>query len=62
MNKVKVFRCGICKAKEINTAFTRHGLRHHLKEEHRILNRLTNASGSNTAGDKYIKQGWWIEE
>lgn len=54
--EVKVFFCGLCK-KEKRRAMTRHGLRHHLTEEHGIKNEKFN--GEDVSG-KLRKQKWVI--
>lgn len=55
--KIKLFKCGLCRNERY--IGTRHGLRKHLKEEHRIMSRLANSSGEKK---KKIKQRWWITE
>lgn len=63
--KVKKYICGICKDKGINTNFTRHGLRYHMKHEHFILTSITNSKDVKGTGDRsrsLHKQSWWITE
>ena len=41
--KIKIFECGLCGEKE-REKMTRHGLRKHLREYHKIVSKLTNSS------------------
>ena len=55
--EIKKVKCGLCK-KDKRIWMTRHSLRKHLREEHRIMSAITNQSG---ADKRKEKQSWWIE-
>jgi len=54
---IKKFKCGLCK-QEKRYYMARHSLRKHLREEHRIMDEITNKDTSK----RPVKQNWWIEE
>lgn len=57
MAEIKKFKCGLCKNKKNEEYIgTRHGLRKHLREEHRIRSEIANW------GEKGLIQKWWITE
>ena len=56
---MKLFKCGLCKSEE-RIGRTRKGLRKHLSDEHRIIDRKTNTGYVKGVG--YGKQKWWIVE
>lgn len=56
---VNKFTCGLCK-KDKRIPMTRKDLRAHLREEHRIMSKIANASYERATG--YNKQDWWLAE
>lgn len=62
VNKVKIFSCGFCKDKGIDTSLSRSGLREHLKENHIRNKELFNSSNPqiDSRGMPYHKQDWVI--
>lgn len=54
---MKRFICGLCRNRKKEFVTTREGLRKHLKEEHMILNEITNSGIT----DK-TQSHWIIEE
>jgi hypothetical protein len=56
---IKKFKCGMCSFGPTS----RKGLRDHLKEEHGIMNEITNSkSAFQERGTKRYRQSWWIAE
>ncbi len=56
MMGIKKFICGLCKGERGERYVgTRHGLRKHLREVHRIMSGIANSSG-----EKKTKRRWWI--
>lgn len=58
---IKKYKCGLCESgRNDKYVGTRKSLRKHLREEHRILRNLANASAVTTR--KLMRQSWWITE
>lgn len=56
---IKKFICGFCRNKKGKEYVgTRKGLRKHLREEHRIMNEITNMETEKGI----FKQNWWKTE
>ena len=55
---IKIITCGLCKMKKVSG--TRHGMRKHFREFHKLTKDITNMMYKN--GEGYIRQYWWKEE
>ncbi len=57
---IKKFICGLCKEQN-RIVMTRWHLRKHIREEHRIVNEITNTKGIK-GSTQQMRRNWWISE